>query len=164
MRRQVRRHRDRAHARSAAAVRDAEGLVQVQVADVGAEVAGPRHPDHGVHVGAVEVDLAAVPVIGYTSVSIIYLLVITGLAFVFGRSVVLVAPVLSALLWNFLFIPPRLTFSIYKLEDILMFVMLSARSKPKIKTRLNWLRWPAKDLCKDRSKFAITSAPPRPAI
>ena len=38
-RRQVRRDADRPHARPAAAVRDAEGLVQVQVADVGAEVA-----------------------------------------------------------------------------------------------------------------------------
>ena len=37
--RQVRRHADRAHARAAAAVRNAEGLVQVQVADVGADVA-----------------------------------------------------------------------------------------------------------------------------
>jgi hypothetical protein len=34
-RREVRRDADRAHARAAAAVRDAEGLVQVQVADVG---------------------------------------------------------------------------------------------------------------------------------
>jgi hypothetical protein len=39
-RREVRGHADRAHARAAAAVRDAEGLVQVQVADVGADVAG----------------------------------------------------------------------------------------------------------------------------
>ena len=35
----MRRHADRAHARAAAAVRDAEGLVQVEVADVGADVA-----------------------------------------------------------------------------------------------------------------------------
>jgi hypothetical protein len=43
-RREVRRHADRAHARAAAAVRDAERLVQVQVADVGAEVAGRHRP------------------------------------------------------------------------------------------------------------------------
>ncbi len=73
--------------------------------------------------GVTGVNLLALPVIGYTSVSIIYLLLITGLAFVFGRSVAVAAPVLCALLWNFLFIPPRLTFSIHKLEDILMFVM-----------------------------------------
>ena len=43
-RREVLAHTDRADARAAAAVRDAEGLVQVQVRDVGAEPAraGPR--------------------------------------------------------------------------------------------------------------------------
>ena len=39
-RREVRGDADRPHARAAAAVRDAEGLVQVEVADVGADVAG----------------------------------------------------------------------------------------------------------------------------
>ena len=43
-RRQVRGDADRAHARAAAAVRDAEGLVQVEVADVGADVAGRHSP------------------------------------------------------------------------------------------------------------------------
>ena len=38
-RREMRRHADRAHAGTAAAVRDAEGLVQVQVRDVAAELA-----------------------------------------------------------------------------------------------------------------------------
>ena len=41
---QMRLDADRADARSAAAMRDAEGLVQVHVADVGADVAGPRQP------------------------------------------------------------------------------------------------------------------------
>ena len=45
---------------TAAAVGDAERLVQVQVADVGAEVAGAAQPDLRVHVGAVHVHLAAV--------------------------------------------------------------------------------------------------------
>ena len=51
---------DRAHARSAAAVRDGEGLVQVHVADVGADEAGRGQADLGVEVGAVHVHLAAV--------------------------------------------------------------------------------------------------------
>ena len=42
----MRRDADRTHARTAAAVRDAERLVQVQVADVGADVARPREPHH----------------------------------------------------------------------------------------------------------------------
>ena len=45
---------------TAAAVGDAERLVQVEVADVGAEVAGAAQPDLRVHVGAVHVHLAAV--------------------------------------------------------------------------------------------------------
>ena len=57
---EVLRDADRAHARAAAAVRDAERLVQVQVADVGADVARAREADHRVHVRAVDVDLAAV--------------------------------------------------------------------------------------------------------
>ncbi len=55
-------HADGAHAGAAAAVRDAEGLVQVQVAHVAAEGAGRRHAHHGIHVGAVHVHPAAVAV------------------------------------------------------------------------------------------------------
>ena len=50
---------DRPDARTAAAVGDAERLVQVEVADVGAEAAGPGDADEGVEVGAVDVHLAA---------------------------------------------------------------------------------------------------------
>src|SRR6202043_3330628 len=60
--REVRGDADRSHAGTAAAVRDAEGLVQVEMADVGADVAGAAEADHGVHVGAVHVDLPAMPV------------------------------------------------------------------------------------------------------
>ena len=48
------------HAGTAAAVRDAEGFVQVQMADVRADVAGTAEADLGVHVRAVHVDLPAV--------------------------------------------------------------------------------------------------------
>jgi hypothetical protein len=43
-------------------VRDAEGLVQIEVANVGAEVARPAQADEGVHVGAVQVDQPALGV------------------------------------------------------------------------------------------------------
>ena len=59
VRRQVRAHRDRADAGAAAAVRDAERLVQVQVRHVGAELARLGEADQRVEVGAVDVDLAA---------------------------------------------------------------------------------------------------------
>ena len=51
---------DRADARAATAVGNAEGLVQVQVRHVAAELARGAEADHGVHVGAVDVHLAAV--------------------------------------------------------------------------------------------------------
>ena len=57
---QVSADADRAHAGTAAAVRDAERFMQVQVTDVRADVAGSAQPDLSVHVGAVHVDLTAV--------------------------------------------------------------------------------------------------------
>src|SRR5438270_3868986 len=53
---------DRAHAGAAAAMRDAEGLVQIEMADIGAVVAGPGQADLRIEVGAVEIDLAAMAV------------------------------------------------------------------------------------------------------
>src|SRR3954468_18402239 len=58
-RREMRSYADRAHARAAAAMRNAEGLVQIEMADIGAVIAGPRQADLRIHVGAVEIDLAA---------------------------------------------------------------------------------------------------------
>src|SRR4051794_20321097 len=58
-RRQVLADADRTHAGAATAVRDAKGLVQVEVADVGAEPPRLGQPHHRVQVGAVDVDLAA---------------------------------------------------------------------------------------------------------
>src|SRR5438093_9347272 len=57
--REMRFDADRSHARAAAAVRDAERLVQIEMRDIGAVIAGPRQTDLRVHVGAVEIDLAA---------------------------------------------------------------------------------------------------------
>ena len=50
---------DRPHARPAAAMRDAEGLVQIHVADIGAELRRPHQADQRIEIGAVEIDLAA---------------------------------------------------------------------------------------------------------
>ena len=57
---QVRLDADRPHAGTAAAVWNAERLVQIEVADVGADVARPCQSDQRVEVGAVEIDLPAV--------------------------------------------------------------------------------------------------------
>jgi len=52
-------HRNRPHARPAAAVGDAEGLVQIDVGHVATECAGRRDAHQGVEVGAIDIDLAA---------------------------------------------------------------------------------------------------------
>mmetsp|Transcript_91931 Transcript_91931/g.281295 ORF Transcript_91931/g.281295 Transcript_91931/m.281295 type:complete len:932 (-) Transcript_91931:353-3148(-) len=62
VRRQVLPDADRPEARAAAAVRDAERLVQVEVAHVGADHAGGSQAQLRVHVSAVHVHLAAVVV------------------------------------------------------------------------------------------------------
>ena len=72
---------------------------------------------------ATGINLLALPVVGYRSVSILYLLAVISLAFFSTRLAVLVAAVLSAVLWDFFFLPPRFTFIITKLEDILMFFL-----------------------------------------
>ena len=51
----------------------------------------------------------------------LYLLVVIALSLRVGRGPVLAAGVLSALTWNFLFIPPLFTFVIAKFEDGVMF-------------------------------------------
>ena len=63
MRRQMRRQMlgdaDRAHAGTAAAVRNAERLVEVEMAHIGADVARPAQADLRIHVRAVHIHLAA---------------------------------------------------------------------------------------------------------
>ena len=62
-----------------------------------------------------------VPYTGYLSVGLLYLLAVIVLSLRVGRWPVHVAGVLSALTWNFLFIPPLFTFVISKFEDGMMF-------------------------------------------
>jgi len=62
----------------------------------------------------------ALPLIGYRSVSIVYLMAVIALALFTSRLAVIIAAVLSGLLWDYLFLPPLYTFVITKLEDVLM--------------------------------------------
>lgn len=62
-----------------------------------------------------------VPHAGYLAIGLLYLLAVITLSLRVGRGPVLVAGVVSALTWNFLFIPPLFTFVIAKFEDGLMF-------------------------------------------
>ena len=60
---------------------------------------------------------------GYLVVSFLLLFVVSALATFMGTGPILLASTLSALVWNYFFIPPHFTFHIGKTEDILMFVM-----------------------------------------
>ncbi|MEY2520919.1 MAG: hypothetical protein QOF24_2678 [Verrucomicrobiota bacterium] len=61
------------------------------------------------------------PLTGYAAISLIYLLGVLLAGMVLNRGPVLLVAGLSALAWNFLFIPPLFTLHIAKLEDALTF-------------------------------------------
>ncbi len=61
--------------------------------------------------------------LGYQSVSFILLFVVSILATFLGIGPILLAASISALIWNFFFIPPKFTFHIYLAEDVLMLFM-----------------------------------------
>lgn len=61
------------------------------------------------------------PMLGYEAIALVYLLGVLLAGMVLERSPVLLSAGLSAILWNFLFIPPKFTFHIAKVEDGLMF-------------------------------------------
>jgi two-component system sensor histidine kinase KdpD len=60
---------------------------------------------------------------GYHSVALILLATVSIIAMFFEITPVITAAILSALIWDYFFIPPRFTFQIGDGEDILMFLM-----------------------------------------
>ncbi len=69
------------------------------------------------------VNAILVPWIGHRSVALTYLASVMALALVLQRGPILVAAAVSALSWNFFFLPPLFTFYIQTVEDGLMFGM-----------------------------------------
>ncbi|MBF0593387.1 MAG: sensor histidine kinase KdpD [Candidatus Omnitrophica bacterium] len=63
------------------------------------------------------------PFTGYQTLGLIYLLAVVLSGVFLGRSAALILATLSALAWDFLFIPPKYTFFIHKDYDIAMLVM-----------------------------------------
>jgi len=84
------------------------------------------------------INLLALPEVGYHTVSILYLLSVIAIAFFATRTAVIVCAALSALLWDYFFIPPRFTFAISKLEDVLMIILyfVTAAALAFLMTRL----------------------------
>ncbi|HUX37951.1 MAG TPA: ATP-binding protein [Rectinemataceae bacterium] len=72
---------------------------------------------------ATALSLVVAPPVGYLSASIIYLTTISLLALALQRRALFLAAFVSALLWDFLFIPPRYTFAISRPEDVLMLAL-----------------------------------------
>ncbi|HEY3342641.1 MAG TPA: sensor histidine kinase KdpD [Anaerolineae bacterium] len=68
-------------------------------------------------------NLIVLPWFGYRAASLVYLFIVAILALFINRGPVLLAAAISAILWDYLFIPPRFTIFIYGLEDILTFIM-----------------------------------------
>lgn len=62
-------------------------------------------------------------VIGYRVVALILLMTVSIIAMLFDIAPVLTAAVISAIVWNFFFIPPVFTFHIGNTEDVLMFLL-----------------------------------------
>lgn len=74
-------------------------------------------------VGMWLIGLAILPVVGYQAVGMILLLFVTILPAIAPRGPVLLTAVFTAFAWNLLFIPPRFTFQISRLEDQLTFAL-----------------------------------------
>jgi len=86
--------------------------------------ASPGH-EYGLVLGSLAVLTLAcwflVPFSGYLTIGLVYLLAIIVLSLRVGPGPVFVAGVVSALSWNFFFIPPRFTFVIGSFHDAFMF-------------------------------------------
>jgi two-component system sensor histidine kinase KdpD len=62
------------------------------------------------------------PFTGYQTVALLYLLLVVALGLKLSRGPVLAVAATSAILWNFLFVPPSFTFYIHNFHDGIMFI------------------------------------------
>jgi len=87
----------------------------------------PLFQQHAICITAVAVvALGCFPaegLIGYRVTALVLLMAVSILAMLFRIGPVMVAAALSALAWNFFFIPPTFTFHIGSTEDLLLFLM-----------------------------------------
>jgi two-component system sensor histidine kinase KdpD len=84
------------------------------------------------------ISLAIEPFTGYLSIALLYLLLVVAAGLKFRRVPVLTLAAVSALLWNFLFIPPHFTLYIHNVQDAMMFAMffIVAMAMGHLTTRL----------------------------
>jgi two-component system, OmpR family, sensor histidine kinase KdpD len=75
----------------------------------------------GIAAGVTAFSLSIFQLIGYWAIALFYMLSVVLAGLRLSRWPTLFLAAISALLWNFLFIPPRFTFYINKFEDFMMF-------------------------------------------
>ena len=84
---------------------------------------------HDIVLGGVSISLVTLlcwlirDFMGYWAIALVYLFLIVLLATQLRRRAILVIATASALLWDFLFIPPAFTLRINQVHDVLMFIM-----------------------------------------
>lgn len=74
----------------------------------------------GAVTGITLINLLLSPFLGHRSVALIFLMTVVGLALRLNRGAVYAAAAVSALAWNYLFLPPRFTFYVLHVEDAMM--------------------------------------------
>jgi two-component system sensor histidine kinase KdpD len=110
-------------------------------------------------VGGVALTTAAAflitPVVGAHATALVYLLTVVALAMFVDRGAALLAAALSALCWDFFFLPPLFTFAIHSFEDAMLFVMyfVVALALGQLTNRINTQR-----LAEHRNRALLESA------
>ena len=77
----------------------------------------------GIIAGVTALNALLDPFVGFYALALTYLCAVMVLALFVGRGPVFLAATLSALLWDYFFLPPRFTFFITSFQDGLMFAM-----------------------------------------
>lgn len=68
------------------------------------------------------IDLYALPFVGYQAVGLTELVAVLLIAVYLGRGPALLAATVTAISWNYLFINPRFTFEISRVQDVILFI------------------------------------------
>ncbi|MDX2082055.1 MAG: DUF4118 domain-containing protein [Terrimicrobiaceae bacterium] len=113
----------------------------------------------GLLAGGSALALLAEPLIGYRSVTLLYLLVVTAAGLFLSQWAVLTLAVVSAFAWNFLFTEPRMTLAMWQGEDVLLlatFVIVSGLVGHQTARLLRRERASREDETRARTLFELT--------
>lgn len=77
----------------------------------------------GIVIGIAALCYVLSPFLEYQTIALIFLLIVCLMPLFFGPGPVLLAALISPIIWNYFFVPPRFTLTISRTEDILIFIM-----------------------------------------